>query len=258
MKYIRLKTDTKEICIQNRLKYNPEIVEFHLEEHDLQKLDVLEDKIRQVKNTGAKLYLHHPMKLKGRFIDIISEDKEIKEYYDWSSKVLGEICKIHDLHCVLHCSYDLSESLNITNENIEKTRERIREILTYEGSDYFLWENTCQGVFSSENDQLMEKIVKPLNLPLIVDISHSFISLKGNNQKLKKVLDETKEYTKYYHVVDSMGVSHDSLPLGKGKIDWKMVKPYIKDKPFIFEIGLEPPYNNCLPMIESAKYFNNI
>jgi len=258
MKYIRLKTDTKEICIKNRLKYKPEIIEFHLEEHDLKDIELLEGKIEQVKKAGAKVYLHHPMRVNGKFLDIISRDEEVKNYYDWSSKILGELCEIHDIHCVVHGNYADSDSSVINEENTEKVKYRIQQILTLKGSDKFLWENSVTGVFSNKNEQLIDKIVSPLNLPLAVDISHTFISLKGNNEKLEKILIETKPYAKYYHVVDSLGESHDSLPLGKGKIDWEMVKPYIKDCPFIFEIGLVPPYDDCTPMIESANYLANI
>ena len=54
-------------------------------------------------------------------------------------------------------------------------------------------------------------------------------------------------------------VSHDSLPLGRGKIDWTMVKSYVKNKDFIFEIDLKASnYLDCSPMIESAKYYNRI
>ncbi len=75
---------------------------------------------------------------------------------------------------------------------------------------------------------------------------------------MKQVLDNTKEYAKYFHVVDSMGKTHDGLPLGRGRIDWSMVKPYVYNKPFIFEIGLKEPHNDCTPMIESAEYFKRV
>ena len=34
----------------------------------------------------------------------------------------------------------------------------------------------------------------------------------------------------HYHLVDSNGEFHDSLPLGKGKIDWQAVVPLLNPK----------------------------
>jgi sugar phosphate isomerase/epimerase len=93
---------------------------------------------------------------------------------------------------------------------------------------------------------------------LNIDVSHSFIACRGDNGKLQQILELTDNYAKYYHLVDSMGIQHDSLPLGHGKIDWSMVKPYVIDKDFIFEIKLKGDHSDCTPMIDSVKYFNEI
>ena len=125
--------------------------------------------------------------------------------------------------------------------------------------DSFLWEDTTQGIFSAENPYLWEEIVQPLDLPLNIDISHSFISLKGNNEALHRHLDRFHSFAKYYHLVDSNGEFHDALPLGLGKIDWPMVKSYVQDTDFIFEVDLKQNnYLDCTMMIESAEYYNQL
>ncbi|GAA3328841.1 hypothetical protein GCM10020331_074430 [Ectobacillus funiculus] len=74
-----------------------------------------------------------------------------------------------------------------------------------------------------------------MNLPLTIDVSHSFIALQGDNQSLEEHLERFHIFfASYFHLVDSMGLIHDALPLGTGRIDWRMVKPYVKDKDFIF------------------------
>jgi hypothetical protein len=55
-----------------------------------------------------------------------------------------------------------------------------------------------------------------------------------------------------------MGLEHDSLPLGQGRIDWKIVKPFVLGKDFIFEINLSGDHIDCTPMVDSAKYFSNL
>ncbi|WP_047154752.1 TIM barrel protein [Aneurinibacillus tyrosinisolvens] len=259
MDYIRLKTALNLTQIEDRLQYNPEIIEFHLIEKNLYETDLLIEQIRLLKSKGIRVYLHHPMTYQGRYLDIISSDQNMREHYDWSCEILSSICKQEKIKCVVHCHYALSESTDYhDSQKRMKTRKKIEKILSICG-DSFLWENTIHGIFSSENPYLLSEIVEPLNLPLNIDISHSFISLKGDNNKLKEHLDKFHCFANYFHIVDSMGMIHDSLPLGKGKINWEMVKPYVKDSDFIFEIDLKSSnYSDCTPMIQSVNYFKEI
>jgi hypothetical protein len=258
LNYIRVKTNIYEESIQDRLKYNPEIIEFHLNERDLEDLDFLIKRIREIKGKGVAVYLHHPMKKGEQFLDILSNDEEIKAYYDWSTNILADICEQEDIYCVIHANYSGTLSSVITKENTLKVKERIESFLQIPGGNRLLWEDSIEGVFSYQNPYLFSHIIKPLELSITVDISHSFIALKGNNEVLQQVVKETAPYAKYYHVVDSLGAEHDSLELGKGRIEWENIVSYLQHKPFIFEIGLEPPFTNCLPMIKSADYFKQL
>jgi len=65
------------------------------------------------------------------------------------------------------------------------------------------------------------------------------MALKGDSKRLQEHLENLHIFASYFHIVDSMCVSHDTLPLGKGIIGWGMVKSYVKDKDFIFEIDLK-------------------
>ena len=259
MKNVRLKTALHPQQIQNRLKYNPEIIEFHLKEENLEEPEQIIKYIQQCKSEGVRVYLHHPTTYKGQYLDIISQNQEIRDYYDWSCKVLASICKQEKIKCIVHCHYVQSESSDYGNRAKRKeTRKRIEEILRI-CDDSFLWEDTVRGIFSAENPFLLSEIVKPLQLPLNIDISHSFIALKGDNDKLQQHLESYHSFAQYYHLVDSNGIHHDALPLGTGRVNWKMVKSYVKDTDFIFEIDLKDSnYMDCSPMIESAKYFDSL
>ncbi|QGQ48215.1 TIM barrel protein [Metabacillus sediminilitoris] len=259
MKNIRLKSSLEQNQIQNRLKYKPEILELHINEENLYEPEKLVSQIRAITSEGIRVYLHHPSKFKGEYLDIISSSKEMRDFYDWSSSVLASICKQEKIKCIIHCHYAKSESSKFVDQTKRiETRKRIEEILRI-SDQCFLWEDTIRGIFSAGNPHLLEEIVQPLNLPLNIDISHSFIALQGENHQLHHHLETYHRYAHYYHLVDSKGLTHDSLPLGKGNIDWKMVKSYVKDTDFIFEIDLkESNYLDCSPMIESAKYFNRL
>lgn len=258
MDNIRLKTGISHI--EDRLKYKPGILEFHLNEEDLWDVELLLERINYVQSKGVKVYLHHPITHNGKKLDILSEDLEVREYYHSSCIVLADICSKVGVKCVLHAHYTGSGSYSSLAYGADATIRlgfEITKILTI-GRDYFLWEDSAGGLFSHANPYLFSHVIKPLNLALVTDISHSFIALKGNNWELEKVLKRTETYTKYYHLVDSMGKEHDALPIGEGLINWEMVKPYTLGKDFIFEIGLPLPHDNCLPMVESAVLFASV
>jgi hypothetical protein len=259
LKNIRLKTALIPEQIHNRMTYNPEILELHLIEENLYEPEKLIKQIQAFKSNGVRVYLHHPSTFNGQYLDIISSSNEMRNFYDWSCEVLASICKQEKIKCIIHCHYLQSESCHFLNQSKRiETRKRIEEILRI-NDQCFLWEDTIRGIFSAENPYLLSEIVKPLNLPLNIDISHSFIALKGDNDKLRHHLENSHQYAHYYHLVDSMGITHDSLPLGKGRIDWKMVKSYVKETDFIFEIDLKgSKFLDCSLMIESARYFNSI
>lgn len=257
--YIRLKTSLKLEHIHNRIDYHPFILEFHLTEHDLNSLDIIMERIQYAKSKGIKVYLHHPTAYQGKHLNIISNNKERRQFFDWSTKILINICKQENVQLVIHAHYSDTESAkmddSIKKANIRKRIEYFQEI----GENHLLWENTTAGYFSYQNEHFISDFVKPLDLPLCFDVSHAFISLKGDNQKLKTALETSKNYIKYFHVVDSLGKTHDALPLGKGNIDWKLVKPYLRNKDFIFEVDLhDSAHKDCTPMIESSKYLRDL
>jgi len=259
MEYIRLKVGVNDEGIADRMKYNPEIIEFHLTQEDLEQVEVLREKIQYLKAQGVNVYLHHPMFFGTEFLDIVSENPDNRAYYDWSSRLLAKLCEEEDIYCVLHAHYTGSISTEITPERVAETIERIKEVLAFEGGNRFLWENTIAGIFSYRNERLIEDIVAPLNLPMTFDVSHAYISFKGDNDALEQALTKSLPYIKYCHVVDSKGQKHDSLPLGNGTTDWSRIKPHIAHLPFIFEIDTSASNHlDCTPMVESARYFASL
>jgi sugar phosphate isomerase/epimerase len=256
MQYVRLKCSTSLTAVNDRLRYNPEILEFYLSNEDLEDEALLLDRISYVQSKGTKVYLHHPMIYKGLPQDILDPDMERRSYYLRSTEQLVRIGEARGVKVIVHAHYaNTVSSYHSTLANLVKMRNRIDDILSF-GRNTILWENTIEGIFSYDNEKLIEHLIEPLNLSLVVDISHTFISFKGDNEKLEETLERTFKYAHYYHVVDSDGQT-DGLSLGKGSIDFRMVYPYIRNKEFIFEISLHN-YDDCTPMIRSAEYFNKL
>ena len=114
-----------------------------------------------------------------------------------------------------------------------------------------MFENSIAPVFAY-GDPLQEDENLSHDYRLAFDSSHCFIELHGNNQKLAVSLEHLKDRTVHYHLVDSMGETHDSLTLGTGKIDWANVLPHLNPAATsIYEINLQ---NNCREQIDSHNY----
>lgn len=257
MNNIRLKSSMDRPSLDNRLQYNPEIIELYLHADDMKREELIRKRIRELKERGIRVYLHHPSRYNNQFLDIMSSDPDMHRFYHDSTRQLVQICKEEGAKCVIHANYVGSANQEISRERTIEMREQISDILRY-GREELLWEDSTAGIFCYANPYLIDEIIIPLNLPINVDVSHTFISFQGDNERLRQVLEQTAPYAVYYHLVDSMGQFHDSLPLGKGMIDWKMVKPLVEGKDYIFEINLDGGHIDCTPMVESAHYFDSL
>lgn len=253
-KGIRLKGGIDDKSFANRLSHEPEIVELFLTEHDMERTPLIRERIRQMRSRGIKAYMHHPSKYRGAYLDILSEQPEMFAFYRESTAELLRICEEEDAKCVIHAHYVGMGNVPIDRESTIKLREAIASIPGYD-SGLLLWEDSTEGFFCYSNPYLIDDLIVPLNLPINVDVSHAFIGFRGDNDKLCEVLKRTAPYARYYHLVDSMGQWHDSLPLGAGLIDWERVKPFVEGKDFIFEINLTGDHADCTPMVESAAFY---
>ncbi|GGO03880.1 TIM barrel protein [Saccharibacillus kuerlensis] len=256
-KGIRLKGGIDDKSFENRLRYDPEILELYLTEKDMEYTNRIRERIRELRRRGISAYMHHPSKYRGAYLDILSEDPEMRDFYRKSTEELLQICQEEDAKCVIHAHYVGLGDLPVNRERTIELREAIRSIPGYD-SGLLLWEDSTEGLFCYSNPYLIDDLIIPLSLPLNVDVSHTFIGFQGSNDKLEEVLQRTAPYATYYHLVDSMGQRHDSLPLGEGLIEWNRVKPYVEGKDFIFEINLTGDHTDCSPMVDSAEFFAKI
>ena len=64
-------------------------------------------------------------------------------------------------------------------------------------SKKFLWENALKVIFSRANPYWLTHIVEPLQLHICYDISHAFMSFRGDNDKLAENLQSAIILTLY-------------------------------------------------------------
>ncbi|MDQ0199226.1 TIM barrel protein [Neobacillus ginsengisoli] len=240
--------------LYDRLQYRPDIIELHLNDDDLfgDKRKKLENTISMLLREDIEVYLHHPSKYNGRYLNIIHEQKEDYLFYHLSTRILADICLSHSIKCVIHPHYIQTDTSSINKENNDKIVNEIKHILSY-GKGVFLWENSIYGLFTAQNPNWFEEIVRPLKLPLAYDISHAFISFRGNKRLLLEQIEKLDSYIQYFHVVDSEGQKHDGLQLGAGRIDWKPILPFLMSRPYIYEITLKD-ITDAVEMYESHLY----
>lgn len=257
-----LKTNIKDIDVRDRIEYEPDLVELHLVEGDLfgDGLVQLEKVIKRIQYTGAKVYLHHPMRVHGMYLNVNAKDNIQGDFFKLSTRILVEIAKRYDLKIVVHFSYDNSERGGVELEEpyecdimlLEETVQNAVIIDKEIGCGRLLWENSDVGVGSYGKDLVFARLVLQSKLRLCIDISHLFLSVKGDNEELQRILNLLEPSIDYFHFVDSMGEEHDGLILGEGKVDIPKIVDMVLSHDYIYEICLR---NNrfCNEMIESHK-----
>ena len=125
------------------------------------------------------------------------------------------------------------------------------------GKEHVMFENSISPVFYYGDEALDAKILAH-DYRLAFDTSHCFIKWQGDNAKLMTALARLKQNIVHYHLVDSLGQTHDSLELGKGKIAWENILPLLnEDATNIFEIVLKDQ-TNALEQVNSFKYLKTL
>lgn len=253
--------------LEDRLQYKPEVYEFYTSAKDFTRdgLKRLEDAVEEVKAEATnKIVIHHPMRYKDEFTELIASPikyPRLVEFIDESTNDLLQIAFDHDVQVLVHGSYarhtakfiaDYS-SLVDAQEYDFKRLDKFREL----GQNHIMFENSISPIFGY-GDPVMEKEILARGYRLAFDTSHCFIREKGSNNALEKSLMHMHDAVVHYHLVDSMGQKHDSLPLGKGKINWKEVLPLLNpNATSIFEIVMKNPAN-AAEQIDSYKYLKKV
>ena len=125
------------------------------------------------------------------------------------------------------------------------------------GKDYIMFENGISKLYSYGNPDF-DHLLAEKGYPLAYDISHAFIYLHGDNEALQQSLKTLKDHIVHYHLVDSLGETHNSLTLGHGKIDWAKALPLFNETAsIIYEINLKD-LTNPVEQLESHAYLKQI
>ncbi len=257
-----LKSSSDEKQVESRLSHHPDVYEFYTSEKDFTTdgLNRLKEAILEVKMETKQIILHHPMTYQKEFLELVVPQKLFPETYYFLEKSTNNLLQIAfdlDTQVLIHGSYELkNKKMFDFYGNWEKANNHLfNELQRYSnlGKERIMFENSISPLFYF-GDSNYDQQIFDANIQLAFDVSHSFIKFKGNNNILLESLRRLKDHIVHYHLVDSMGEIHDSLPLGQGKIDWLSVYSLLNTKATsIYEIDLVD-MKNPLEQLQSHQY----
>ena len=263
-----LKGSSERVQMDDRLQHHPAVYEFFTAARDFTPdgYQRLYDAIQYVQSTGIhRIVLHHPMKFHGHHSDVVAPERYYPDLYRFIETTTEQLIRLgHDLNVqvLVHGGYsgaevahmvDLYPSVEDARQAVYKRLDRFKD----GGGQQIMFENSIAPVFAyghpAEEDEILAHHYR-----LAFDTSHCFIELHGDNAGLQRSLKHLAPAVVHYHLVDSMGETHDSLQLGTGKIDWEKVLPLLNPAASsIYEINLADQ-TNCREQLASHQYLMNV
>ena len=263
-----LKGSSTRVQIDDRLQHHPSVYEFFTAASDFTPdgYQHLYDAIQYVQSQGIhRIILHHPMKFGNHHSDVVAPERYYPDLYRFIETTTEQLIRLgHDLNVrvLVHGGYSGPEVEHMVNlyPSVEDARQAVYHRLDRfadEGGDQIMFENSIAPVFAYGHPDQEDEILAHHYL-LAFDTSHCFIELHGDNTGLQRSLRHLAPAVVHYHLVDSMGQTHDSLQLGKGKIDWAPVLPLLNPAATsIYEINLHDQAN-CKEQLASHEYLLDI
>lgn len=263
-----LKGSCDDSQINDRLAYHPTTYEFYTSAEDFTNEGYrrLADAIQYVQAAGVKqIVLHHPMQFHEFHSEVVAPERwypDLYRFIELTTEKLLYLADDFDVQVLVHCGYAGPEAKHFISlyPSVEAAQQAVYRRLdrfAAEGGDHIMFENSLAPVFAFGDPRQEEKILAH-HYRLAFDISHCFIYLHGNNEALVDSLHRLQENIVHYHLVDSMGLSHDSLTLGTGKINWQAVLPALNPvASSIYEITLKDE-NDCQEQLASHQYLTHL
>lgn len=263
-----LKGSSSKVQIDDRLQHNPDVYEFFTAYNDFttEGYAKLYDAVQYVQDAGIqRIVLHHPMKFGNFHSEVVAPEKYYPELYRFIEESTAKLIRLADdlnVQVLIHGGYSGPEVCHMVDlyPNVQAAREAVYKRLdrfAQDGGSHIMFENSIAPVFAYGDPQQEDEILDH-NYRLAFDTSHCFIYLHGDNEGLQRSLAHLQSNVVHYHLVDSMGETHDSLTLGTGKINWAAVLPLLNSQASsIYEINLHDQ-TKCTEQLASHRYLASI
>ena len=242
---------TRKRDLDDMLKFNPKILEFHFSDSDLN--------LELEKNFEQELIVHCFEYFDRKLLDIVSleETNQIhsrKKSLEYIQKAIDKTILLNEQFqgktptIVVHPG---GYSINtLTESKIEKMKDMIVDSvnqLDFKNVN-FLLENMPpyawffsgrwnSNVFLNSND--MKKYCLETGLNVCYDLCHSHLYCNKNNVSVVDELLQIEQYVEHYHLSDAEGEDGEGLQFGDGDLPFEKVIPILnkfKDKSFAIEV----------------------
>jgi len=263
-----LKASAEPKQLMNRLQYRPDVFEFFTSAADFEPAAFKElvDAIQFVKNNVTeRVIIHHPMSYQDWHLDQLLDEHREPAAYQFLQTTTDQLLALAndlDVQILIHGGYGGSDSVRLLDEyeSLPAARTAVfarLDRLVRQANGHVMIENGITPSFMYGDPQLDEMIIQH-HLPLVCDVSHVFIGLHGDMELTMLALKRLAPMIQHYHLVDSLGQQHDSLPLGQGLIDWQRVLPVLNPRAtMIYEVPDETDAT-CANMLSSYHYLRNL
>lgn len=217
---------------------------YHLVDEDLKesgRFSLLVSQIERLKDRNISVVLHMPLgtNKSGRYGMLATRRDLVNRFYH-HAEILAHLSCCYRLPIVFHPMTGIvQEVIKLPFE--EQTELLLRAFETFERRiglrDMYWFENVLAGPCSFKNPYLPE-VFEQTQAKMVLDTSHALISLSGDNEKVFELWDRLDPHIRYFHLVDSMGQTHDALLLFEGVGDIEGWMKRIGHRPYILEIML--------------------
>ncbi|RXI78274.1 TIM barrel protein [Levilactobacillus suantsaii] len=263
-----LKAGAEPQQLLDRLKYRPTVFEFFTAVTDFEPtaFQTLKQSVRFVRDTVTpKIVIHHPMAYGDWHLDqLLDPHREAAAYHflQRSTAQLLDLANDLNVRVLIHGGYGGAESRTLIAEypSLAVARHTVATRLDHlvaQANGHVIIENGITPSFMYGDPELDRTILQH-GWPLVCDLSHVFIGLNGDMDRTMAALTRLKPLIQHYHLVDSLGRRHDSLPLGRGLIDWRRVLPALNPAAtMIYEVPDETDAT-CANMLQSYHYLRRL
>ena len=232
------------------LKFNPQILEFHFSDSDLQ--------LELEENFSQKLIVHCYEYYERKLLDIASfgETNQIHSQEKTIELIQKAIDKTKNMNkqfkgtptIIVHPGgYSLNE---LPLSDIQKMKDGVVDVidkLDFKGVNFLLenmppyawffggrWISNC---FLSASEML--KFCKQTNLKVCYDLCHSQLYCNKNNLSIKEELEKIDRFVDHFHLSDAADLDGEGLQFGEGDLPFEQIIPILNkhhEKSFAIEV----------------------
>ncbi|MBS3119819.1 hypothetical protein J4475_03270 [Candidatus Woesearchaeota archaeon] len=241
---IGLKSHWSEKQIKTRLVKKPRLIELYLKDGDIENhFEKISATIAKLDDSGIDVAIHDPVQFRGKYLHLASGNREMCEntlaYYGGINHLLRKhpnivaaISHPYQGKWTIHGKTGMHAHVETYGmPSIAALRENLLKLYgMYPAIKERLYIENIVRTFFGKPEHI-RKTLSAAPIPNVaVDLAHFFLMRPSNRELLGYVKFLHKRHKTYFHILDSTGNyngNFDGVELGKGKINFRQLLPFI-------------------------------